>query len=247
MIRQVKYEVVFDNINDKVNWNWGSVFHGLIMDVVTNNVATKLHENKLTPFSQYCYFDKKDNKSYLVISYLNDFSYNEINENIENRSCFLKHKEKEIVLTPRKKIETNYNELITKHFSKEKADNYYNLKTVVPVCFKEKGSYAPMPNNQKIFSSIIRKWDSFSEDSKFYDEEVFRVLCERVSINNFNIQTKKFYLEKISINGFVGEISYKLHYADEIKRICNVLEEYSQYCGVGIKTGVGMGGIIYGK
>lgn len=246
MIRQVKYEIIFEK-EEKVNWNWGSVFHGLIMDRVTFEVATKLHEDRINPFSQYCYFDRNDNKSYFVINYLDNFSYEAINSNLENKNHFLKHKEKEIFLKPIHYIETDYTELINKNFSKEKANNFFNIKTVVPICFKERGIYSPMPDSQRVFSSIIRKWDTFSSESKFYDEEVFRVLCERVAISNFNIQTKKFYLEKVAINGFVGDISYKLNCANEIKIICNILEEYSQYCGIGIKTGVGMGGVAYGK
>jgi CRISPR-associated endoribonuclease Cas6 len=52
-------------------------------------------------------------------------------------------------------------------------------------------------------------------------------------------------IDKGKVSGFVGEIDFKIKSPTrQINQLINLLLNYSNYCGIGIKTAMGMGSVI---
>ena len=78
------------------------------------------------------------------------------------------------------------------------------------------------------------------------DEETLEELCKSSEIVKYRLQTIPFPLEKINITGFVGKIGIKIKGSETLARYIRLLFRFGEFTGVGIKTGIGMGGIMYG-
>ena len=92
---------------------------------------------------------------------------------------------------------------------------------------------------------IISASIPFSDKISLADEEVFEHIITHSSIIKYNLKSYKYNLEKVTINSFIGNLSILLKGPNELQTICNLLVEYAQYCGIGAKTSMGMGGVKF--
>ncbi len=242
MIYKNIYEIT-NNEDLKINYNWGSVLHGLLMEEIDTKYAEKLHENGIKPFTQFLYYDKICNKNLWVINCLNDESGEKILNKIIEKNFYLKNKNAEINLKKHSSEIVNPEDIINNNFMSLEVNNSNCFNFVTPVAFKKDGHYINYPINFNIFSNLMKKWDTFNE-IKTFDQEVLTHISERVYLKKYNLNSKQYYLENTKIPSFTGNIQYGLPISKELKRICNLLCEYSKYSGVGIKTTLGMGGQI---
>jgi len=57
----------------------------------------------------------------------------------------------------------------------------------------------------------------------------------------YDLKSVSFSLEGVKIPSFIGKITIKLHGTDTMANFVNMLFEFGEYSGVGIKTSLGMG------
>ncbi len=245
MIYKKTYEIINDK-NLKMDYNWGSVMHGLIMEQIKTSYAYKLHESSINPFTQFIYYDKIFNKNYWTINCLNDESSNNILTSILEKNYYLKNKNTEISL---KQIENNVidpKEIVNNNLMTDKDIFSNKFNFVTPTAFKKNGHYLNYPSVFNIYSSLMKRWDTFN-DIKIFDYEVLEHIANKAYVKKYNLSSRQFYLEKTKIPSFIGNIEYALPISKELKKICNILNEYSLYSGVGIKCSLGMSGQILKK
>lgn len=231
----------------RIKYSYGSLFQGLLMEYLNSDYVDFLHSQALNPYSQYVYFDKEKNNYVWQISTLtknaktniidklvekidssitlthNNLSYNVLSKNIVN-------------------IQT-YKEFVDKIFLQEDKKNIVNVKLLTPTTYKSNEDYQIFPQISALYFSAYNKWNMFSDKISLADREVFEHIINHSKIIKYNLKSYKYNLEKVALNSFIGDFSILLKGPKELTTISNMLLEYAQYCGLGAKTSMGMGGI----
>lgn len=242
----VSYELKL-KINDLKNYkiyNWGSVLQGVLLEDIESQYVEKLHNMKYNPYSQYIYLNE-DNEYVWRINTIGEEAYNNILKNniLNKQFIVVKQKDIQIDIIEKKLISfTNINELFKKWFICNDASNTIRYKILTPVSYKINNKYVIVPDIDMILSNIINKWNSFS--TNHIDKDIYEEYILKTFISNYNIRTTTFYIEQVKIKSYIGEIEIKINANQMMTNILNLLFEFAQYSGLGIKTSMGMGGII---
>jgi len=118
-------------------------------------------------------------------------------------------------------------------------------KTIVlefcsPTLFLNGGKDKNFPLPEYVFSSLLKKWKTFSEiemPSKIKKE------LRKIRAAQYRLLTVHVPFTEQLITGFIGKVWYELEdeMSNEIKKALNALADFAFYSGVGYKTSIGMG------
>lgn len=98
------------------------------------------------------------------------------------------------------------------------------------------------PDEKLIINSIYNKINKFSNFE--LDNEVVLSLIEHIKIVDYNLKSTRFNLEGLRIPSFVGNIKISTNKcSNKEKEYANLILNFAPYCGIGIKTSIGMGGV----
>ncbi len=232
--------------NVKLNYNVASLLHGVIMEIVDSSYGEYLHESNLKPFTQYITIANDLNKYIWTINTLNLEAYQKIIKRLNNEnlsSLILKHKNIELIIEDKQVSYFNYRDLINKLYIKETPSLIMKIKFLTPTAFKQMGEYYFMPDIRLLYKSIMNKYDNFSNAYTVSSDEILETLVEKTKIIDYTLRSTRFHLEGIKIPSFVGEITIKISGPETMINLINMLIFYSKWCGVGIKTALGMGSV----
>lgn len=239
-----KYRAVLKTSdNFELDTNMSSLFHGVISEIVSRDFVEEIHQNSLRPYSQFL-FKSKNEEWVWEINTLNICAKNEIIDRLKNEtSLYIKHKNVYIGLPKSEILETNYNEIFEKNYFEGNKPRIVNLSFLTPTAFKSNGEYINYPNTDLLINSVLNKYDYCSDITNLNDEKTIELLKDSLKIIGYNLRTKYFYLENVKIPAFVGNIKIKIKGNQNIVNLVNMLFEFAQYSGVGIKTALGMGAV----
>lgn len=242
MISRLTFQL--DYTGSELNYNNGSVFQGVLMEFVNKDYGEILHMQTLKPYSQYI---EKNDKGYMwVINTLTDESKKEIIDRIivsNPKEIFIKHSNIKISVTDINLYQLDYDKLIKENYINKENNSYLTVKFITPTAFKSNSKYIIYPDIQLIFKSLINKYNLFSKDFEINDEEILDYIVNNAEIIDYNLRSTRFYMEGIRIPSFIGRIRLKLRGTTTTKNLVNLLLDYGQYSGIGIKNAIGMGAI----
>ena len=227
--------------------NYGSLFHGYLLSKIDSNYVEKLHNLKLNPYSQYFYFDKKENFYIWKISTLNkeakekiiDIMLNDTNETI----TFDYNKIKIGILSKEITSITNYKNIADKFFLSDETKRFANITFLTPTTYKVNKKFTFFPNLDNIFISIYNKWNAYGENISLEDSNIIEDISKNVNIVKYNLRSLKFSMEGVKIDSFIGNIVIYCSCNKMLANIYNTLLEFSKYAGIGAKTSISMGGV----
>lgn len=235
--------------DEKINYNIGSLLHGLLMEKIDSDYAEFLHNNALNPFSQYIQRTETPNCYIWRISTLNKYAAEKIIHPLladNSKSFILTNRNTELQVLRKTVIPTiSYEELANKCFQ-EKQPKKITLKFVTPTTVKTGGDYQIFPDLASFYPSLLNKWNSFCTEISLADENTKQHLIDYSKIVDYNLKSTRFYMENVKINSFMGTIDIRFNGPETLINISNLLFEYAKYTGIGAKTSLGMGGIIVG-
>ncbi len=241
MITQAKIHL---NTDAQLNTNMSSLMQGVIMENASPQFAEKEHISAIRSYSQYLTHDSEE--PIWVINALND----DAKENIIDRICGLKSiyiRNRDIVLLP-KTVEiktTSFDELFeANYYTDVQKPRYIRLEFITPTAFKSEGMYINYPTVRLLLSSMINKYDALSDITKLSDENLLEQLEKSVSIANYNLHSTLFHLEGVKIPSFMGRVTLKVNGGKNMVSMINMLAEFAQYTGIGIKSAIGMGAVL---
>lgn len=227
----------------KINFNKASLFHGAIMENVSCEFAEQMHISAIRPFSQSLNKDKTGTWFWKVNT-LNKISYeNIITKLLLKESIILTYNNLEIKIKNKELKQTSFEELFEKNYLTEKNSRYIAVEFVTPTAFKSGGKYINYPTTKLLFTSLINKYDSVSETTSVYDEQLIQELMNCTEIIKYNLKSINFQLEGVKIPAFIGKIELKVNGNNNIVGLANMLFDFAQYSGVGIKNALGMGSV----
>jgi len=94
----------------------------------------------------------------------------------------------------------------------------------------------------KVFSSLMRSWNLFSDDKRFGKEEYVAYrewLAKNVGVSEYELWTRLAVMKRKKAIGFVGWVTYELKdRASEWNRVTCMLAKFAEFANVGgNKTG----------
>lgn len=215
------------------------------MERLPREVSEYLHSASVRPFTQYV--EVKNNIAFWKINVLTDkicVYFNELVTKLDGEEVLLKQRNKKykLILYSESTI-YDYKELSYYFFVDIKPVRRLHLSFITPTSFKVYGQYQIFPDIRLILASIYKRWNKLSDSVVFEDEQAFKQLCDSIYIRNYHLHSWRFYLEKISVTGFGGNIEISIKGPEMTVRWANLLLAYGMFCGVGIKTALGMGAV----
>jgi CRISPR-associated endoribonuclease Cas6 len=230
--------------DSKVNSSWGSIFHGMLMEMLDSCLAGKLHENGAKPWTQYIR-PGKAGEALWTISTLTEEMEGMIKKNLIEKlplTNSLRQKGFDITLNePLSEKSESFRELADNAFLKAGIKRKHVLEFLTPTTFKTKGNYALYPTADLIVQSLLSKWEAFSCELSLKEDNIRENLSNHIYIDSYKLKTMNFYLESVRIKGFVGTMKFAISGPDALCRLIDLLFSYSRYSGIGIKTALGMG------
>lgn len=121
--------------------------------------------------------------------------------------------------------------------------NGVDAEFLTTASFRRAGQYVTFPEIYLIVQSLLNRWNNFSTAFTVEGEDLPQVLANFVKVTAYNFYSQNFLLEHQKIDGFCGKMSADFKGEHATKNLLGLLFEYANYCGVGIKTALGMGAI----
>lgn len=223
-----------------------ALLHGVLMQHIDSSYADFLHTQNLRPYSQCLYFDKERNGLYWRINALDDRAQEEllgVAFALPNK-IYLQQKQLELeVLSKEYLPKTDYELIAAKYFTQPLVGKYLRFEFVTSCSFKSEGQYVIFPQPQLLLNSLVKRWNAFAPSNRLDAPGVAQDLAQAVYVADYSLRMAAFSVDGARIPAFRG--SYTLGMKNNIMagRIIAMLGEYAKYCGIGIKTALGMGAV----
>ncbi len=229
------------------SYNWGSVLHGMLMERFSDDEKEAFHTQGLKPLSQYIMIDRNKKATWRICG-LTDSVESKLKEifdgDFNSKGWILKQKNLEIKAEGSiKMIEKSYACIAEESFTESLCSRYTRLIFNTPSSLKKDGANVIFPTTELIIKSLFTKWDAFSKGLRLTDKEICEQLYNNTCIAGYNLKSTKFELEGTKIPSFIGKIDIRISGPDALARLVRMLFEYSRFCGIGVKTALGMGGV----
>lgn len=121
--------------------------------------------------------------------------------------------------------------------------NRASLSFCTPTAFKQSGRYTIFPQERLILQSLLLRWNEAFPTCPLEDQDAFEAMLAGIHIVDYQLRTTRFLLKGIRIPGFTGSCVLDARLAPPLLSLWNTLLYFSEFAGIGIKTGIGMGGV----
>jgi len=138
---------------------------------------------------------------------------------------------------------TSYEQLYTELVANEpEAIRRFDLKFTTPTAFAQGSTHLALPVVNLMFRSWLERWNHFAP-VYLGSDELIAYLSQAVLLKHHKIQTRSHQLPKGYVNGFVGQVTLQIPYRTDslLAHVANLLVQYAQFAGTGVKTRLGMG------
>lgn len=129
------------------------------------------------------------------------------------------------------------------HQARKETDNKQTISFLTTTSFKQNGRYAIFPQERLILQSLIMRWNEVFPQYVLDDEDAFQAMLAGIHIVDYQLRTSRFSLKGVRIPGFMGSCVLEARLALPLMELWNTLLLFANYVGLGIKTGLGMGGV----
>ena len=221
----------------------GSLFQGFIMKNIYKGYADILHMSTLHPYSQYV--TRVDNKIIWTLNTLNIEAKENIADKIKQiEKVNIKYREKEYKITSIKEENISYKDLVKENYLRD-GKRILKVKFLTPTSFKQDGRYVLFPSIRLIFQSLMMKFDKASTDMEVFSKDILETFENNIEICGYKLRSTSFHLDGTKVPAFIGDITIVVKGPVQLVNLANMLLTFGTYSGVGIKTGIGMGGIAF--
>lgn len=230
-----------------ISYHSSSLFQGVIMEQVSTEYAEKMHFSEIRPYSQYLRFEKE--KILWTICTVKEEAYQEIILPLmknEFSEVYLRHNQQRLPIKSKRIEKESMDELLSRTFFGE-CRRFVEIQFITPCAFKTQGNYMFYPTVRHIFQSLTHKFDAGAHDFTVYTPELLMDLENNVSIIAYQLRSTNFQLEGVKIPSFIGKITLRIQGPSQLVNLVHMLISYGEYCGVGIKSAIGMGAITLVK
>ena len=223
----------------------GPMLQSVLMERADPAYAEQLHASSFNPYSQYC-FESNDG-------------------GIVWRICALTDEAAQLLLEPVRAIESFKLRNLGKTFAVAKTtcetvslahvlaaleqgtDATFRIRFASPTAFKSKGQYVIMPDIRLIFQNLLMHYNQVYAGDNEIDDDTISYIVAHTRITSYNLRSHYFPRTMggtDKIPAFVGGLALHVSGPQSLKGLVSMLLTFGVASGVGIKTSMGMGGVL---
>ena len=224
----------------------GPYLQGALYEKSDSRYVKWLHEQPFNPYSQYCFWDKNEQLLIWKINALNDeaarflleplLSLDEMHLRSANASFSIL--EKNMVAVPI----TTLTDAIQSD-TQEKT----TVNIVTPASFKSGTRYVNIPSIHLVFQNLLMKYGQVYAGDKDVDAEAVDYIERHAIISSYRLRSSAFAnvaAHDKRIPAFQGSLTISVKGPQHLIGLTRMLLRFGEYSGIGVKTALGMGGVI---
>lgn len=201
-----------------------------------------LHEQGAHPISQFVWYDNVTKCEHWTINLLNDDMADLFLPILEQADKAELHQQ--TVLLQNMQVEQIPSAQALIQRSRELPEsNRFAMQFLSPTSFKQNNRYVIFPQETLILQSLVKRWNACFPEITLDDSDAFQAILWGLHITDYKLQTLRHPLKQTRIPSFVGRIVLEAHLPAPLMEIVRALYCFAPYVGLGIKTGLGMGGV----
>ncbi len=238
----IRYKLKLTTPNAHFRPEWAYPLYSFLLNHSDAEFSTNAHLDRTTPVSQY--LRKTDDRLLWTVSLLENNSIEALEQLLCSQAEFLLDKDglQLYVEERERQVIGCVDELLATTGSDLQSD-FHSLRFHTPTAFKSKGGYVCLPTVRLIVQSLLRKWNACMGADIMLSEDETDILAEGLICRRFNIHDSIYRIKGNPIHGFSGEMTLTNRLNGELREHANLLMNFAEYAGVGIKTALGMGGV----
>lgn len=227
----------------KASYNWGTILHGALLELLPPELASMFHQSELRPFTQYVLPLSDQQLRWSIGIWEPNIAELFAQALLPLSKIELKHKDLtlEVIDTQRRRISKE--DYFTKFFLAENPCRRYELEFLTPCSHKRDGKYVLFPSSELIVKSLFMRYCSFSQELSLDDPKTMEQVAEHLAIVRYFLRSAVYYLENTKITGYIGKVTLSISGPEQLARLTGALLSFAEYAGIGIKTALGMGGV----
>ena len=137
----------------------------------------------------------------------------------------------------------DYGSLAEKYFAHPLPGKYLSFDFLTSCSFKSEGQYVIFPQPNFLLGSLVKRWNAFADKEKLDAQGIVQDLAQEVYVADYKLRLQPFSVDGARIPAFRGNYTLGMKNNLMCNRIIAMLGEYANYCGIGIKTALGMGAV----
>lgn len=224
---------------EKLNYNMASLMQGVLMEKLQTEYVEKMHTHGLHPYQQFLQINKEDYR-WNIHTVTKEAADNIIQKIMKETQFYVEKKDITMSVVQKKFSEVTYEQLLEQFYFKE-GQRYVTLQFQTATSFKSNGTYIFYPSVKHIFQSVINKHNEFNKETEISGENLLEELEQHIQIIQYHLRSTFFYVESVKIPAFIGWIKIKINGPQAMVNLVNFLLAYSEFSGIGVKCGMGMG------
>lgn len=221
----------------------GPYLQGFLMESINTGYATYLHQLPFNPYSQYCRWDGGE----LVwrVSALTREAGEGILDPLKRASEVELRAIRAAFEVTRSSQETVSLKSILDRV-KQPGGGKVSLRFVTPTSFKSSGEYVIVPSIRLVVQNLLMHYGQVYEDDRERYADTIEYMDRQVRITSYDLRSQYFGNVGAGrkLPAFVGRMTLDAGASRTASGLLRMLLAFGEYSGVGIKTSMGMGGIV---
>lgn len=227
----------------KANYNWGSLLHGFLMQALPPEIAATLHQSRLRPFSQYVIPQPGRQLIWTIGLWDAALAPHIVQAVMPLTRIELQQKDLTLEVIGVQRNSQSEEEYFSRFFTVDTPCRRYELEFLTPCTHKQDGRYALFPSTELIVNSISSRYSANAHTVSLNDPAAMEQLARHLRIVRYSLHTNVYYLESAKITGYMGRMTLAVSGPEQLARLAGALLTMAEYCGLGIKTALGMGAV----
>ncbi|WP_164544043.1 CRISPR-associated endoribonuclease Cas6 [Jeotgalibaca ciconiae] len=218
--------------------------HGWLMENLEEEFVSALHNQELNHYTLHV--ERKNDYIYIVVTLLDEDKTYLIEEFLLSSTLneiIIKSTNEKYKIVGRNIEDKSLSEL-TERFYQEDSKNTFQITFLSPTSFKSNGEYIMFPDLRFIFQSLMNRYSFVFEGNKKVDKDLLDELCDKTKIVSYRLNSSYYPVHQSYIPGYFGEIKIRCKGNKTLVNYLNMILEFGEFSGVGVKTAMGMGAIL---
>lgn len=237
----VQYKITLETKGQPVNSAMAYPLYAWLLSHVSKEEGDALHEQGIRPVSQYVCRDGE--RAQWVVNLLNDEAIECFDPILQREEAALIHQG--AIPFGERMVETIESAQALLDRARTMNDgNRLTLDMVTPTAFKQSGRYTIFPQESLILQSLIARWGLCFPEFPLDDPDALQAMLAGLHIVDYRLHTVRYAMKQTKIPSFMGRVILEAHLPVPLMEIVKTLYVFAPYAGMGIKTALGMGGVM---
>ena len=241
MLQKITLKLTYTG-DAKASYNWGSMMHGVLMELLPADAAEAFHENGLRPFSQYVLPSGENNIEWNIGLWGDGMAEEVAKAVMPVNTLEIKHKGILLKVCSSERKNQSERDFMAGFFEPEKPCRKYELEFLTPCTHKSAGKHVLFPTTELMVQSLCMRFNAFSQEYSLDDPEAMKQIAENIHIAKYSLHSAQYHLDGNKVTGYMGKVTLYVTGPEQLARLAGMLLSFSEYSGIGVKTSLGMGG-----